>query len=81
MTKSEESGLGGYGGRNIKTGSHGIPMHGSASVSACLRLRSRPSIKQCSERKAVTLSYLCKTPVKRSGRPGAESVYKRKKGR
>lgn len=81
MTKSEESGLGGYGGRNIKTGSHGIPMHGSASVSACLRLRSRPSIKQCSEMKCVTLSYLRKTPVKRSNRPGTESVYKRKRDR
>lgn len=81
MTKSEESGLSGYGGRNIKTGSHGIPMHGSASVSACLRLRSRPSIKQCSEMKCVTLSYLCKTHVKRNNRPGAESVYKGEKGR
>ena len=81
MTKSEESGLGGYGGRNIKTGSHGIPMHVSASVSACLCLKSRPSIEQCSVIKCVTLSSLCKTRVKRSRRPGAESVYKRKRDR
>ena len=81
MTKTEESGLGGYGRPNIKTGSHGIPMHVSASVSACLCLKSRPSIEQCSEIKCVTLSSLCKTRVKRSRRPGAESVYKRKRDR